>query len=92
MRFTLTWRGQSWTDEDVLAMDLVTVQFILGGAWENFDPWTGPAQVVAFIAALVARSTGRDFNEILAEVRGAKADELLNAIEPREEEPTDGVH
>lgn len=84
MKFTLTWRGQSWTDDEVLAMDLVTVQHILGGGLENFDPWTGPAQVLAFVSALVSRDTGRDLDDVLAEIRHAPAEELVAAITPRE--------
>lgn len=83
MKFQLTWRGESWTDEDVLAMDLVTVQYVLGGDLENFDPWTGPAQIVAYIAALSSRTSDRDLDDVLTEVRQAPADELLSAIAPR---------
>lgn len=86
MTFRLSWRGETWTDEDVLAMDLITVQDILGGDLENFDPWTGPAQVLAYVAALTARTTSRDLDEIIEEVRHAPAGELLSAIEPRTEE------
>lgn len=85
MSFRLTWRGQSWTDADVLVMDLVTVQILLGGEWSNFDPWSGPTQALALVAALVARTSGRSLAEVVDEVRAAPAAELLNALEPRED-------
>lgn len=91
MRFRLTWRGQIFTDADVLAMDLVTVQALLGDGWANATPFTGPAQVLAFTAALVARTSDRPFDEVLDEIRNAPADELVTAFEPVNEE-TDGVH
>lgn len=79
----ITWGARTWTDDDVLAADLVSVQLLLGGSWENVDPWAGPAQLMAMIAALECRTTGRDLDEVVTEVKMTPADELLAAISAR---------
>lgn len=90
MRFRITWRGQSFTDADVLAKDLVAVQSVLGDGWSNFTPWSGPAQVVTLTAAVLARTTGRAFAELVDELLGAPAEELVSALAPVEDDS--GVH
>lgn len=81
--FVITWGARSWSDEDVLAGDLVSIQLLLGGSWENCDPWAGPVQLMAFITALECRTTDRDLDEVMAEVRNSPAGEVLDAIRER---------
>lgn len=82
--WTITWGTRSWTDDDVLAADLVSVQLIIGGGFESCDPFFGPVQLVAMIAALECRTTGRDLDEVVVEVKTTPAAELLDAIRVRE--------
>lgn len=81
--FVITWGTRSWTDDDLLAGDLVSLQLLLGGSWENCDPWSGPAQLMAMIAALECRTSGRDLDEVMAEVRDSPAGDVLDAIKER---------
>lgn len=81
--WTITWGERKWLDDDVLAGDLVSVQLLLGGSWENCDPLAGPVQLMAMITALECRTTGRDLDEVMAEVRMSPAAELLAAVQTR---------
>ena len=80
MNWTITWGERSWTDADLLAGDLVSVQLLLGGSWENCDPLSGPVQLMAMISALECRTSGRDLDEVMDEVKMTPATELLDAI------------
>ena len=86
MTWAISWRDRRWSEDDVLAADLVTVQMILDGDWSDCTPTAGPAQLVAFVAALESRSTGRDLQEVTDEVRMSPASEFAF------EEVADGVH
>lgn len=81
--FVITWGARSWTDEDVTAGDLCSIQLLLGGSWENCDPWSGPAQLMAMITALECRTSGRDLDAVMAEVRDSPAADLLASIGER---------
>lgn len=82
--WTITWGERSWTDNEVLAGDMASIQLLLGGGWENVDPWAGPLQLMGTIAALETRASGRELLEVMAEVRDSPATELLDAIQPRD--------
>lgn len=82
--WTITWGENRWTDDDLTGGDLVSVQLLLGGSWENLDPWAGPVQLMAMITALECRSTGRDLDEVMAEIRESSATLVLAAIHARE--------
>lgn len=81
--WTITWGARSWTDEDVLAGDLVSIQLLIGGSWENCEPTAGPVQLMAMIAALECRTSGRDLDEVMAEIRTSPAAEVAGAITAR---------
>lgn len=85
--WTITWGERSWTDEDVQAQDLVSVQLLIGGSWENCEPMAGPVQLMAMIAALECRSSGRDLDEVMQEIRESPAGGLLAAFSPRASQP-----
>lgn len=89
--WAITWGERSWTDEDVLAGDLVSVTLLIGGSWENCEPAAGPAQLMAMIAALECRTTGRDLDEVMAEIKTTPAHRLLDAFEVRKREPVPEV-
>lgn len=80
----ITWGARTWTEDDLLAGDLVSVQILLGGSWTRMDPWSGPAELLAFITALECRTSGRDLDEVMREVRESPAVDVLTAIEERE--------
>ena len=82
--FTITWGERSWTDEDIVGSDLADLTLLLQGSWEVLDPWAHPVSLMAYIAVLEHRSSGRDMDEVFAEVQSAKAADILAAIQPRE--------
>lgn len=84
--WTISWAGSAWTDDDLTAADLCTVQLLIGGGWESCDPWRGPLQLSAMIAALVMRELGEgvDAGEVLDQVRSSSGADLLAAIDVRQ--------
>lgn len=81
--WVIAWDGQVWTESDVLAADLATVQALVEDGWSSCDPWRGPMELMAMIATLVARRAERDVREVLAEVGLASAEKLQTAIARR---------
>lgn len=81
--WTITWGARTWTDENLLAADLAAVQLLLGGSWENLDPWSGPVQLMAMIAALECRASDRNLDEVMQEIRESPATDVLDAIRER---------
>lgn len=81
--WTITWGTRSWTDDDALGADMAVVQMLIGGGWAELDPWAGPLQLMAWIAALEARTSGRDAEEVIAEVRDSPAEEVVGALAAR---------
>lgn len=79
-RWTITWGERSWTDADVRAADLASIQLLIGGSWENCEPFAGPSQLMAMITALECRTSGRDLDAVMAEVRDSPAADLVAAI------------
>lgn len=89
----IRWQGHEWTDEDLTAADLCSVQILLdvNDGWAACDPWRGPVQLSAMIAALFVRATaGGDAQAataslatVIAAIHGSPAEQLLNAISER---------
>ena len=78
--WVITWGERSWREADVTGADLISIGVLIGDAWENVDPFRGPQQLMAMIAALECRTTGRDLDAVMAEIRNTPASELLAAL------------
>lgn len=91
--WTIRWQGHEWTDEDLTAADLCSVQVLLGveDGWAACDPWRGPVQLSAMIAALYVRATSAGdadvataaLTGVINEIHSSPAEMLLNAISER---------
>lgn len=79
----IVWGERSWTDDDVLGSDMADVQLLIGGDWTTLDPWGGPLQLMAWITTLECRTTGRDLQEVMQEIRESPADEIVAALRAR---------
>lgn len=84
----ITWGERSWTDEDLLASDVADLQTLCADGWRSADPWRSPGHLIAAIAVLESRTAGRDFQEVLEEIRNSPARELAEAIDSRPLEAT----
>lgn len=83
--WTITWGERTWTDEDVTGADLLSIGLLIGDSWENCDPFRGPQQLMAMIAALECRTSERDLDDVMAEISASPATELLGALSARVE-------
>jgi hypothetical protein len=85
-RWTITWAGTTWTDEDaaLTAADLCRLQILVGDRWRSADPWESPLHLVAMLALLAARDAGVDPLELLPVIQALPAEELLAVLQPRE--------
>lgn len=89
----IRWQGHQWTDDDLTAADLCSVQILLdvNDGWAACDPWRGPVQLSAMIAALYVRATAggdaqaatESLASVIADIHSAPAEELLSAISER---------
>ena len=84
MTWVIAWRGQAWTEDDLLAGDLATVQALTDGTWVECNPWRGPVELMAMIATLAARTEHRDVQAVLDEIRLSPAAEVQQAIARRD--------
>jgi hypothetical protein len=81
MSWRITWGDVSFTDDDLTVQDLCAVeQLHAAPGWHFFDVQRGPTYVAMIIVAYLARTTGRDVQELLAEVQAAKASTLMAAL------------
>lgn len=81
-KWRIAWGDHAWTDADLLASDVASVQSLVGGGWETCNPWAGPMEVMAMIATLEARTVDRPVADVLAELATVPAVRLLDAITP----------
>lgn len=79
----ITWGTRTWTDDDVTGADLISIGVLVGDSWENCDPFRGPQNLMAFIAALECRTAERALEEVMAELAASPATEILGALSLR---------
>jgi hypothetical protein len=77
----ITWAGQTFTGDDLIAADLIDLQLILDDGWRSCDPWTGPLHLAALIAVYTARTTGADPGIVREQLKSVPARELLAALD-----------
>lgn len=77
----ITWAGQTFTGDDLIASDLIDLQLLLGDGWRSCDPWTGPLHLVALIAVYTARTIGTDLDVVREQLKAVPAKELLAALD-----------
>lgn len=77
-----TWGGKTWTQEDLTAGDCVAIQQLAGGGFECLDPFAGPLQMAAMIAAVYGRLADHPPLVVFEQLRIAPAAELLDAVTP----------
>lgn len=83
----ITWRGASFTADDLVGSDLSYLATLTGDGWGGADPWRGPAHTANLIAVFVSRTTGRPMAEVLDEIAVAPAVELVAALGLAQEVP-----
>lgn len=85
--FTITVAEHTFTDEDLLAQDLIDAQVFGRGAgldgWTAGDPWAGPLELINLTSVVLARLTGREYQPIAETLRDSSAVELMSIIRAR---------
>lgn len=79
--WSITWAGQTFTGEDLIASDLIDLQILLGDGWASCDPWAGPLHLSTLIAVYTARTTGADMAVVREHLKSVPATELLAALD-----------
>lgn len=77
----ITWDGDSFTGDDLLASDLIDLQLLLGDGWRSCDPWTGPLHLTAMIAVYRARTRGDDLAAVSEQLKMVPARDLLATLD-----------
>ena len=85
--FTIMICEHTFTDEDLLAQDLIDAQVFARSAgidgWSASDPWAGPLELINVTSVVLARLTGGDYQAIAETLRGSSALELMAIIKGR---------
>lgn len=76
----LTWRGTTYTEDDVIGADLFTAEIVTGDGLFSADPSRGFVHAVNLFAILAARIGGRDFQEVVNEIATAPAAEVAGLL------------
>lgn len=81
MRWTLTWAGTTWTEDDLTVGHVADIVRASGLAtWDTLNPVQSPITLIYMLTAFIAQSTDADVLAVLAELRGVKFATVLNAL------------
>lgn len=86
--WTITYGEWSWTDETAKVMHLVAVAELTDNSWAAVSPWTGPRQLAAWLAVLLAVEVG-DLDAATAQVHAMSVAELAGVLTGRTATTTD---
>lgn len=81
VEWTINYKGNSFTLEDVTGEHLFNLSVLLGDSWTAMTPLTGPMSLMSFVSVMQASKTGQQFNEVFEELKALKAEELLSLID-----------
>lgn len=80
MSWKLTWRGKTYTEDDVIGADLFTAEVVTPDGLFSADPTRGWIHAANLFAILAARIDGRDFQEVVGEIAAAPASEVAGLV------------
>lgn len=80
--WTITFGDWTWTDETATAMHLVAVAELTDNSWAAVSPWTGPRQLAAWLAVLLATELG-DLDAATKTVYALSVAELAGTLSER---------
>lgn len=78
----ITYGKWTWTDETATVMHLVAVAELTDNSWAACSPWTGPRQLAAWLAVLLAVEVG-DLEAATAKVHAMSVAELAATLSER---------
>lgn len=86
--WTISFRGKSWSDDQVTVMHACAVAELTDDSWQAVSPWNGPRHLAAWLAVLLAVDTG-DLTTSTAMVNGLSLSEFAGVLSERKvDEPT----
>ena len=81
----ITFEGHEWTDEDVNAAHLFTVAELLDKTgWDAISPWSGPRQLMTWLAVLTASAEGVEVPDALQRIFALNVSQLLDTLATRD--------
>ena len=83
--WVIDWRGTRLSSEEVTVSHYASVAMLAGDSWD-LDPRKSPGNLIAWVCVAVCMATGRDMDEVRAEVGAAPMVELLNSVVTIEQE------
>jgi N-acyl-D-aspartate/D-glutamate deacylase len=83
-QWTITFGGQTWTDEAATVMHVVAVAELTDGSWAAMSPWNGPRQLAAWLSVLLSTQIG-DLDAATAIVYAMSPAELAEVLAERDD-------
>lgn len=80
----ITYAGHTFTDDDLTVGDAIMIQTLAGGGWAALNPWAGPRELVAVVAAVVARLSDTTAGVVAEKLNAEPVAEVLAMLEPRQ--------
>jgi hypothetical protein len=77
--WVIEWRGSRLAASDVTVAQYSLAVILAADSWE-LDPRRSPTNLVAWVIVAVCSATGRDVDEVQAELADAPMAELLGAV------------
>lgn len=81
MRWTLTWEGTTWTEDDLTVGHVADVVRASGfDVWEALNPAQSPIRLIYVLAAFIAQANDADVLVVLRDLRSVKFSAVLDAL------------
>lgn len=81
MRWTITWAGITWTEDDLTVGHVADIIRASGrDEWESMNPAQSPTRLIYILAAFIAGSTDADVTVVLKELVAVKFATVLETL------------
>lgn len=85
--WTISFEEWEWTDAQARTAHVVAVAEMVGDGWDALSPWSGPRALAAWLAVLIAGTTG-DLDAAVTMVYGLPVAALAACLDERIEPAT----
>jgi hypothetical protein len=81
-KWRLTWGEHSWTEDDITTSQFALASLVIADGWNSANALASPNHAANLLAILVSGATGDPLDEVLADIGGRPAGELVAALSP----------
>ena len=83
--WVIQWRGTRLASSEVTVAHYASVAMLAGDNWD-LDPRRSPGNLIAWVCVAVTAATGRDLDDVRAEVGASPMVELMGAVDTIDQE------